>query len=360
MSEWAPVNITVPRACAAIAPIGGAFARSPEDFVVEEVLSYEPGGEGQHLYCWIEKRGIPTREAIRRLARFLNLPTHDFGYAGLKDANAVTRQWISVEGVAPELLQGWTVNGVRVLRAERHRHKLRIGHVRANHFVMVIRDVPEADFPRAGAMLDWIQQKGLLNAYGSQRFGRGGDTFAAGLALIRGDLANFKKIIGSEAREIDRPLRSLMISAVQSEIFNRVLAARMDSYFMVQDGDVAILHKNGAAFIINDAAAEAPRCAAFEISPAGPILGTRLLEGFGAPREIEERVFAEFELRRDSFLQLPLRHEAHGSRRALRVPVADLIYHKNGSDLEISFSLPSGSYATRIATELLGETSTRN
>lgn len=346
--------VIVPRAARAFAPVTGVFAREPEDFIVEEVLAYEPAGAGTHLYCWIEKRGITTHEAIRRIARFLDLPTHAFGLAGLKDANAVTRQWISVEHVAPERLRGWTVNGVSVLDARRHAHKLRVGHVRENKFIIQLRDFDAAAAPRAEAILLLLQKRGLPNAYGWQRFGHDGETLRAGLALVRGDLQQFREVTGRAAEFTDRRIRSLMISAVQSELLNRVLAARMDSYDCVETGDVAFLHKNGAAFVVDDAERERPRCDAFEISPSGPILGTRLLEGFGEPRAIEERIFHEFQLTRDSFSHLPLGHEAHGARRPLRVPVGNLQYSLSGNLYQLAFSLPSGSYATRVIEELCG------
>lgn len=355
MSGGAPIfNCIVPRATR-IEPIHGAFATIPEDFIVEEVLAYEPSGAGTHLYCWIEKRGITTYEAVRRIARFLDIPTHAFGFAGLKDANAVTRQWISVEHVDAALLRGWTVNDVTILSALYHPHKLRIGHSRGNRFIIKLRSAAAADFERAESILKLLLQKGLPNAYGAQRFGSAGATFEAGLALVRGDFSKFKEITGRDAQFTDRSLRSLMISSVQSELFNRVLARRMESYHRVDAGDVAFLHKNGASFVVENALAEAPRCERLEVSPSGPILGTRLLVGFGAPAELEHSVFSELSLSRESFLQLPLGHEAHGARRPLRVPIADLNYSLDGDILTLSFSLPAGSYATRVVYELTAE-----
>ena len=77
-------------------PITGAVRHEPEDFVVEEVPLYEPCGEGEHTYLWIEKRGVSTHAAIRLLGKALGRKEREFGYAGLKDARAVTRQFISI------------------------------------------------------------------------------------------------------------------------------------------------------------------------------------------------------------------------------------------------------------------------
>ena len=69
---------------------------TPETFVVEEIPAYPPSGEGDHTYLWIEKRGLTTLEAMRRLAQALGVTPRDIGYAGMKDRHATTRQWLSV------------------------------------------------------------------------------------------------------------------------------------------------------------------------------------------------------------------------------------------------------------------------
>jgi len=66
------------------------------DFEVEEVPAYLPSGEGEHLFLWVEKRGVSTPEAAKRLARTLGLTDRDVSWAGLKDKMAVTRQFFCV------------------------------------------------------------------------------------------------------------------------------------------------------------------------------------------------------------------------------------------------------------------------
>src|SRR5690242_15079779 len=114
------------------------FVPSPETFVVEEIPAYEPSGEGEHTYVWIEKRGLTTMDAVKRLARALDTDARDIGYAGLKDRNAVTRQWISVPRVEPERVLAIAEPDLRVLAAKRHGNKLRTGHLRGNRFEVVV------------------------------------------------------------------------------------------------------------------------------------------------------------------------------------------------------------------------------
>ena len=82
-----------------VPPVCFSTREELEDFRVWELPSVEPSGEGTHLFLMVEKRGIPTTEAARRLARALNVQPAGVGFAGRKDARAVTVQWMSVEHV---------------------------------------------------------------------------------------------------------------------------------------------------------------------------------------------------------------------------------------------------------------------
>ena len=76
--------------------VGGRIRARDEDFEVEEVPSYEPCGSGDHLFLWIEKRGVAPEFFARTIAQKLGTHPGNVGTAGLKDRHAVTRQWVSV------------------------------------------------------------------------------------------------------------------------------------------------------------------------------------------------------------------------------------------------------------------------
>ena len=48
--------------------LDGVLKSCPEDFVVVEELGFEPGGQGEHLFLLVEKRGLTTPELVDRLA----------------------------------------------------------------------------------------------------------------------------------------------------------------------------------------------------------------------------------------------------------------------------------------------------
>src|SRR4051812_49163300 len=80
--------------------IGGSLKNRPEDFFVQEMPLYEPSGEGEHVYTEFQKIGMTTFDAIDRIARALNVHPRDIGYAGMKDARAITRQIFSIPGTS--------------------------------------------------------------------------------------------------------------------------------------------------------------------------------------------------------------------------------------------------------------------
>lgn len=92
-------NAEVPYLTADLPGTSGRLKDSPEDFVVDERLLYEPSGQGEHVYIRIEKRSVTTFEAVRRIARALRVSPRDVGYAGMKDAAAVARQTLSIAGI---------------------------------------------------------------------------------------------------------------------------------------------------------------------------------------------------------------------------------------------------------------------
>lgn len=118
---------------------GGLFKETPGDFLVEEIPLYLPCGEGEHTYALIEKQGITTLEALRRLCRATGAPERDTGYAGMKDARGITRQTVSLPRVTPAEVMGLDIPGIRILSAERHRNKLRLGHLAGNRFLIRLR-----------------------------------------------------------------------------------------------------------------------------------------------------------------------------------------------------------------------------
>jgi tRNA pseudouridine13 synthase len=266
-------RVELPYLTASLPGTGGVLRAQPEDFVVDEIPAYPPSGAGDHVFARIEKRGINTAQAVQRISRMLGVSERDVGVAGMKDRHAVTRQWISLPPpVTPEQVLALAVEDVTILEAARHAHKLRTGHVRANRFVLRVRDVAPDAAERARAILDVLAKPpGAPNWYGEQRFGKAGDNAAKGKDIVLG---------GKPPR--DKKLARLFVSALQSELFNAWLVARIADglYARVLAGDV--LHKlGGGMFTCEDAATDEARLHAGELVVTGPMFGDRMRAAAG-------------------------------------------------------------------------------
>lgn len=310
------------------------IAASPDDFVVDEEPLYPAAGEGGHTFVRIEKRLRNTEEVARALARFAGVRPGDVGYAGRKDRVAVARQWLSVPALEPERALTFAGDGFRALEAVRHPHKLRTGQLRGNRFELVVRELAASQVEEAPARLAALAARGFPNRFGPQRFGRDGGNPEAARALLAG---------GAAPR--DRRAARFLLSALQAEVWNACLDARPLPFDVVEAGEVVYLHESGASFLVEDAAAESVRAARFELSAAGPLFGTRLLEATGAAGARERAVFAAHGV--PEALRLPPGVRLRGARRPFRVRPDDARCEPLAEGaVRLAFRLPPGSYAT--------------
>lgn len=334
---------------------------SAEDFVVEEIPLYTPCGEGEHTYLWIEKTLRTTEEVARELARVAEVHSRDVGYAGRKDRGAVTRQWFSVRGLDVAGAEDLDLRGARVLEAGLHRNKLRTGHLAGNRFELVVRDVDEGRLATARERLEELSACGMQNRFGNQRFGRDGENAARALALLRGEAApeageaNSSKRSRGRARNDRRDQRFLM-SALQSAVFNDFLAERELPDSELEVGDVAMVHESGGMFVVEDLPVEAARAASFEISPTGPLFGTKMMTAEGAVGEREAALIERWGIPVAGELVAPRGVRLRGARRPLRVRIDSPSLSSGDSGVaKLTVTLPPGSYATVLLEELFGE-----
>ena len=325
------------------APVLAARIRSaPEDFFVEELPGFEPSGAGEHLLLSIEKRGMNTVAAARRIAQWAGVDESAIGYAGLKDRHAVTRQRFTVwipKKVAPAI-DALMSDELRVLEHAWHSRKLPRGALAGNRFVLVLREIA-GERAAVDARLQAIAREGVPNYFGEQRFGRGGNNVQQAVAMFAG-------------RRVKRDERTMLLSAARSELFNRVLAARVEAgnWNAALDGEVWMLDGSRSVFgpeAFTDELRD--RLAAFDIHPSGPLWGEGELRSVDAARDVEIAA-----MQGDTANRLRNGLERAGlkqERRALRLRPVELAWrwHDDGA-LELRFALPPGCYATTVLREL--------
>jgi tRNA pseudouridine13 synthase len=312
----------------------------PEDFRVEELPLFRPLGTGLHTFVHVEKRLRDTEEIARALARAAGVPPREVGYAGRKDRRAVARQWLSVPGLDPERALALEIPGCRVLEALRHPHKLRTGQLTGNRFELLVRELPPEAAAGAPAAAAELVRRGFPNRFGAQRFGRDGANAERGLELLRA---------GHAGR--DRRAARFLLSALQARVFNEILAGRPLPLDRLEAGDVAMRHASGGVFLVADAAAEQPRADAFEISPTGPLFGSRMPRAAGTPGLRERAVLEAWGVA--DVVRPPPGIRLRGGRRALRERPRELWLRSEREGLRLGFVLPPGSYATVFVDALL-------
>jgi len=345
LPEW-PHSLGTPES-------SGIIRSSPEDFVVHEIPRVIPEGEGSHLWLWVEKRSANTDWVARELARLAGCPQRDVGYAGLKDRHAITRQWFSIplkesgaDMSRPEEFSGAGIEGVKILERCRHGRKLKRGTLNGNRFRLTIRQLL-GDAKVLEHRLAKIGEFGVPNYFGPQRFGHAGRNVQQGLDLLQ------KKVA------LKRHKKSIYLSAIRSFLFNHVLAERVRraSWNTILNGELAMLDGTQSVFSCEKPDEEIEeRCRRLDIHPSGPMPGDSGTQASGEAFKLEQDILQTW----PEFIAVLVSQRVKASRRALRLCPEELEWSVSDDCLELTFSLPPGTYATVVLRELLDFTEATN
>jgi len=312
--------------------------RTPEDFIVEEHLGFEPSGAGEHVLLRVRKRDANTGWVARELATLAGMRPQDVGYAGLKDRQAVATQWFTVPGRRRPAADwaGVTGEGFEVLEAHAHARKLPRGALAGNRFTIVLRELA-GDTHGLEAQVHQAALHGVPNYFGPQRFGR--------------DLSNLSTLLALPA---GRPPARFVLSAARSLVFNAVLAERVadGSWNRLRDGDRANLDGRNSVFavpLVDEVLAR--RAVELDLHPTGPLWGLGEPGVTGEVAALEARIVEGFPEARAAILAAG----AEASRRPLRLAVRGLQFEwlEQGAACRVSFTLRSGSFATAVIREWL-------
>ncbi len=337
------------------------FKQKPEDFLVEEILPFKLSGDGHHTYLFIEKTNISTFEAVDTVAEAAGCSPRDIGYAGLKDKNAVTRQYISIPCEPPALDHPQ----LRILSSTRHNTKLKKGKLYGNKFKIILRNVENPSNLREAFPI--LSKRGAPNYYGPQRFGALGKNHEIGKALL---LSNYQQALAifllangrQEAyarklaerlkprqvwKKLPRRLPQLFLNALQSHLFNAVLDRRIETFDKLLPGDLAMVGNRFTKVEKPEDFAGKP-----DFSPSGPLFGRKVPLAQGEPGRIENQVLANSALTLSDFAKSHL----DGYRRPLRLQLINPSLKLENTTATLEFTLKKGGYATAILAQLIEET----
>ncbi len=337
------------------------FKQNRDDFVVTEIPLYEFSGEGEHLIIKIRKKDLATWDAVKILSEFLGCKNRDIGYAGLKDKNAMTIQTLSIPKKFEEKLNSFNHENIKILEKTYHNNKIKIGHLKGNRFFIRLKRVNLMDAKKIEQVLGSIATYGMPNYFGFQRFGIEGDNYKKG-----------KDIIDGKLKERRKNLRQMYVNAYQSHLFNQWLSRRIEISKLIEafepkeifeklqlpldvvkqmkqqphpfkllPGDLMNHYPFGRIFHVEDLDAEASKFNDRDRVATGLLAGKRVKRAVGLALAIEES-FDE---------KVP----EDGSRRYAWVFPNEIEsnYKEDKNWMELQFTLPKGSYATELISELI-------
>ena len=401
--------------------IGGEIRTKYEDFYVEEIPENLPSGQGPNTWILIEKMGRNTLDVVLDIAKELHINRKRTGFAGMKDKAARTRQWLCVSNVEPEELSNIEEKlfKVKVLKIMKNEKKLRIGQLVGNKFRILIRDTadPESDAETAMEVLSQLEETGVANYYGWQRFGKNRpNTHKVGMAMVQNDIKGavdsyignpypgeadhikaarslydegdweeayksmpsgmrYEKMMLRELMkqkkkkgELDeqsyemaieslpKPLKRMFVHAYQSALFNKVVSERAKlGINRYVDGDMLIDNEEHLIHEFEEDEIN-ERIKNFEAHPTAPLYGSKVPLAGAEVGEIEKKVLLEEGMELGDFQcsKMP-KLGSHGLRRAIRFKIWDVSAEAVPEGVLVEFSIPKGCYATAVLREIMKE-----
>lgn len=319
----------------------GDLKTEPDDFIVEEILSFEPEGSGEHAFLYIEKAGENTEYIARLLARHAGVRQRDIGFAGLKDRHGRTRQWFSV-WLPGKSDPDWSIlesDHLKILQISRHARKLKRGILSGNRFAIRMRHW-QGDRELTERQLQWIKTQGFPNYFGEQRFGHQGRNIHKALDMFAGT-------------RVKPELRSIYLSAVRAYLFNLMLAERVkqQTWNTALAGDVFKLDQSNSHFTADEIDPTLlQRLHSGDIHPTGALWGKGDNPARHQVLTLERQIIDAHATLAEGLLKAGLEQD----RRALRVIPENLVWQFTAADdVCLSFTLPAGSYATALLREVV-------
>lgn len=322
----------------------GTIRSSANDFKVTEINNIECSGQGEHLWLYIEKINSNTDWIAKQLANICQVPRKRVSFAGLKDRNAITQQWFSIQ--LPKIsdvdqIQSALPPEVIVKNAQRHHKKLKVGQLDNNQFEITIRDI-NGDRNNIEDNINQVKSFGVPNYFGPQRFG-----------IDLGNISKAQDWFSGSYQPKTTHLKSLLISTSRSHIFNAIVAHRIkkNQWRNAIPGDILQLDGSRSWFHAADATEEEikQRLAAFDLHITAAMWGENDVQSTDDCALIESHVAEQY----DEYLHGLKKFRLRQDRRSIRINVSDLKYQWQDHDLILTFTLPPGSYATSVIREII-------
>jgi len=207
-------------------PIPFHFTQSIERFFVEETPLFKPSGRGDFLLLDIKKYDLSTWRLLNIFKDATGASDREIGYAGLKDKNATTTQRISLPKKYEKMLKNITTDRIEILDTHRNHLPIKVGQLKGNRFEIILKEISPKDAERFTKIGEMMQEKGIPNYFGYQRFGEDGKSWQQGQEIAHSG----KRLKGAKEK--------LLVSAYQSHLFNQWLSQRVNLSRVVTDNEI--------------------------------------------------------------------------------------------------------------------------
>jgi len=392
--------------------IGGRLRVTPEDFVVEEIPRERKLTSGPFLICRLTKKNWELQHAIKEIAKRLGISHRRIGWAGTKDRNAVTTQWISLYNVTPDKVAAVHLKDIVLEPLLQSNEGLSLGDLLGNRFDILIRDPDPADLEERVRSVSATVAAGVPNYFGIQRFGAIRPvTHRVGEWILKHDYERAVltyigmefpgepdeiRAIRSAFRQTRDPvpalhalpvqmnyeramlhylaehpadyagalqvlppkLLSMFVSAFQSYLFNLSLSRRLDEGYFLDEPQVGdrLLFANGRTDTVTEANTAAAnihlkrgRCAIALFMPGREKFGSETPGGQATVDLLTEYRISPEDFERAS-LFVKTRYDGAWRPVSLKTKIGPL---PEVGSLRLRFSLSSGQYATTVCREFM-------
>ncbi|MFH1470944.1 MAG: tRNA pseudouridine(13) synthase TruD, partial [Candidatus Micrarchaeota archaeon] len=381
--------------------IGGEIKTTPEDFIVEEIMQNGmaldvgkevklTGDKGDFTYFVLQKKNWNTIDALRAIGDKLGCGMKSFGYAGMKDRNALTTQLASVY---KQDIGAVSIKDIKILGSWKSEKKLELGDLLGNRFTIRVKSPKRKTEQKIHEIKEELG--GVFpNYFGPQRFGTRENNHVIGKNMLQGSFrraceeylfggkpeenesakkarenlkstGDYKKALVefpghlvyerllllhlsknpndyvNAIRKLPRGISLMFVHSYQSYLFNRALSEKIKGGGGLDIGEYNCLPNE---FGFPDLATRAD--SGYLV---GKLIGYESELGGFEKQILEEEGIRLEDFRMRSFPEL----SSKGWFRAMTCPLNDFSFKEDGC--EFRFSLPSGSYATMVMREFLTE-----
>ena len=345
-------------------PIEFFFRKNSDNFIVEEVPLYEMSNNGEWLFLKVRKKDLTTPVMIKIISEQTGAKSRDIGYAGLKDKDGLTTQYISIHKNYLKKIEEFSHPQIKIQQTFLHNNKLKIGHLKGNNFYITLKKVSPLNAKKLDEVVKLIKKYGMPNYFGYQRFGTQKENAKKGELILKGEL-----------KEKNRRLQRLFVNAYQSELFNKWLEERikLSNTFELNKEELKVLgydeeiikfvksQKTPFKLLRGDLMNHYPFGKVFELGEEDierfekkEITATGLLSG-------KKVKVCENDLAGEIEKKYIVETNQDGARRFAWIfpEILNKSYNPENWQYKLSFYLPKGSYATTLL-EILANQSLEN